>query len=116
MVVPFKKASVSTFDMGPDPSESLPSILASLPTRLLGNKVFVISKEASIASIQQKVEMAGLMNLHTQWLYLVTDSTEKSEIVPEQIKQAQDGYNLAFLYNASASNIDECRVCLPLHF
>ena len=99
--------------MGPDPSESLTSILASLPTRLLGNKFFVITKEASIASIQEKVEMAGLMNLHTQWLYLVTDSTGKSQIVSEQIKQAQDGYNLAFLYNASAPNIEECRVGIP---
>ena len=77
--------------MGPDPSESLTSILASLPARLLGNRFFVITKEATIASIQQKVEMAGLMNLHTQWLYLVTDSTERSQIVSEQIKQVFSG-------------------------
>ena len=63
-----------------------------------------------MASIQEKVEMAGLFNIHTQWLYLVTDSNENSEIIPEQIKKSKDGYNLAFLYNASAPDVSECRV------
>ena len=63
-----------------------------------------------MASIQEKVEMAGLLNIHTQWLYLVTDSNENSEIISEQIKKSKDGYNLAFLYNASAPDVSECRV------
>ena len=54
--------------------------------------------------------MAGLLNIHTQWLYLVTDSSENSEIISEQIKKSKDGYNLAFLYNASAPDVSECRV------
>ena len=32
-----QKASVSTFEMGSNPAQSLPSILASLPSRQLGN-------------------------------------------------------------------------------
>ena len=76
----------------------------------VGNKFFVVTKESNVASIQEKVEMAGLLNIHTQWLYLVTDSNENSEIIPEQIKKSKDGYNLAFLYNASAPDVSECRV------
>ena len=76
----------------------------------LGNKFFVVTKESNVATIQEKVEMAGLLNIHTQWLYLVTDSNENSEIISEQIKKSKDGYNLAFLYNASAPDVSECRV------
>ena len=35
-----QKASVSTFEMGSNPAQSLPSILASLPSRQLGKYVF----------------------------------------------------------------------------
>ena len=76
----------------------------------VGNKFFVVTKESNVASIQEKVEMAGLLNIHTQWLYLVTDSNENSEIISEQIKKSKDGHNLAFLYNASAPDVSECRV------
>ena len=76
----------------------------------VGNKFFVVTKESNVASIQEKVEMAGLLNIHTQWLYLVTDSNENSEIIAEQIKKSKDGHNLAFLYNASSPDVSECRV------
>ena len=77
---------------------------------LKGNKFFVITKESNVAAIQEKAEMAGLLNIKTQWFYLVTDSNEKSEIISEQIEQAKDGYNLAFVYNASSPNANDCRV------
>ena len=35
-----QKASVSTFEMGSNPAQSLPSILASLPSRQLGKYFF----------------------------------------------------------------------------
>ena len=37
-----QKASVSTFEMGSNPAQSLPSILASLPSRQLGKYFFSI--------------------------------------------------------------------------
>ena len=36
-----QKASVSTFEMGSNPAQSLPSILASLPSRQLGKYFFL---------------------------------------------------------------------------
>ena len=59
--------------------------------------------------------MAGLMNINTQWFYLITDSNKRSEIVIEQIKTAKDGYNLAFLYNASEPDLNECKVSMGMN-
>ena len=38
--------------MGPEPRESVTSILANLPVRELGNNFIVIAQESSVASIQ----------------------------------------------------------------
>ena len=102
-------AAIATFSLSN--ATSVSSILSSLPGRKLGNKFMVITKKASVASIHKSVEAAGLMNINTEWLYLVTDTNRNSEMSqPTEIKEAKDGYNLAFLYNASNPNGLNCQV------
>ena len=107
-----ENAAVSAFELGSDPSQSISSILAGLPVRELGYKFLVIAREASINGIHERAESSGLMNIKTQWLYLVTDSDATSTMMPKPILEAKDGYNLAFLYNASKPNGLECKVNL----
>ncbi len=58
-----------------------------------------------------KAERAGLMNIMTQWMYVVTDSDASSSFESNEILQAKDGYNIAFMYNASVSSANaDCRV------
>lgn len=103
-------AAVSAFDMGSDPSSSISAILSELPSRQLGNKFLVVTRQASVASIHQRVEEAGLLNINTQWMYLVTDTDNNSPLMSDEILNAQDGYNLAFLYNTSSADSTDCRV------
>lgn len=103
-------AAVAAFDLGSDPSTSISAILSELPSRHLGNKFLVVTREASVATIHAKAEAAGLLNINTQWLYLVTDTDSQSSMIPDEILNAQDGYNLAFLYNTTSTDITDCRV------
>ena len=48
-------ASVATFDMGSQPSESISAILADLPARQLGYKFMVLTKQESVSSINAAV-------------------------------------------------------------
>jgi hypothetical protein len=99
-----ENGAVATFELGDNPGDSISGLLADLPARKLGNKFMVITKEVSIAIIHQRMEDVGLLNINTEVLYLVTDTDQASVMEPEQIKKAQDGYNVAFLYNSSNSN------------
>ena len=53
------------------------------------------------------------MNIDTQWLFMVTDSNDinVSERLSDNIK-VKDGYNVAFIYNASSTDIEvsSCQV------
>ena len=109
-IVLSEDAAIASFNMGANPADSIVDILKTLPARQLGHKFLVIAKEESVSSIHKRVEAAGLMNIETEWLYLVTDSKMDSEMMPDAIKQAQDGYNLAFLYNASNPSGVNCKV------
>ncbi len=48
-------ASVATFDLGANPSESINGLLKDLPARQLGYKFMVLTKEASVSSIHAAV-------------------------------------------------------------
>ena len=109
-IVLSEDAAIASFNMGANPADSIVDILKTLPARQLGHKFLVIAKEESVSSIHKRFEAAGLMNIETEWLYLVTDSKMDSEMMPDAIKQAQDGYNLAFLYNASNPSGVNCKV------
>ena len=53
----------------------------------------------------------GLVNIDTQWLFMVTDSNEISDSkrLSETI-QVNDGYNVAFIYNISSTDAETCQV------
>ena len=50
------------------------------------------------------------MNINTEWLYVITDSNSIPPEGPKEIQNAKDGYNIAFLYNASNSQKQDCKV------
>ena len=102
-------ASVASFDLANDEA-SISDIFSNLPARELGNKFLVIAKEDFVPKIHKKAEETGLMNLKTQWFYLVTDTNHKSEMMPSEIQTAKDGYNLAFMFNSSTPDDTGCQV------
>lgn len=102
-----QKASVATFGMGGTPtevSENIDELLSNMPARLLGYKFLVITRQENVAGIYRAAESANLMMIDAEWLYLVTDTDNQSPMEPKEIKNAKDGYNVAFLYNASISS------------
>ena len=57
----------------------------------------------------------GLVNIDTQWLFMITDSNDinVSERLSDNI-QVKDGYNVAFIYNASSTDVEisSCQVTM----
>ena len=68
-----------------------------------------MSKEAAVSGIFEKAQQHGLVNIDTQWLFLVSDSNSASEMKPKEILNSQDGSNLAFIYNMSNTS-EDCKV------
>ena len=54
----------------------------------------------------------GLMNIDTEWLFVVPDTDYMDAAVANQLTEMRDGQNVAMVYNSSLTNSNECQVKL----
>lgn len=52
----------------------------------------------------------GMMNVDTEWLYLISDTNNVDTDVTSELLNGMDGDNVAFVYNVSTSRPTECLV------
>ena len=50
------------------------------------------------------------MTINHQWLYVVTDTNRGSEMTPKELTDAKDGDNVAFIFNGSSADENNCQV------
>jgi hypothetical protein len=81
----------------------LDQLFAGLPAQALGNRFLIISRLALVEHILSAVSARALFHLDSEWVYMVTDSARGGANMAPYLATAQDGYNLAFIYNTSLS-------------
>jgi len=53
-----------------------------------------------------------MLSHKTEWLFFVTDTNRRSSLDSDEIKRAQDGSNIAVVFNTSNAQNEECKVKL----
>jgi len=100
-----KDAAVAMFDLGmvtPGDAESkIRSMLKGFPAHDLGNKFLIITRKNIIKPFIDVAESLNMFGVESQWVYAVTDTHSLDFDMSPYINMAHDGYNLAFVFNAS---------------
>ena len=55
-------------------------------------------------SDKMKARYSGLMSIHTQWLFMISDTNDSDNKILSELEKSVDGDNVAFIYNASQSS------------
>ncbi|EFX89958.1 hypothetical protein DAPPUDRAFT_309629 [Daphnia pulex] len=73
------------------------SQLLNLQVRPKGRNFILVSKQDTALWAFDAASHVGLVNPYSQWLFLITDSTDPAIFLPN----VEDGQNISFLYNIS---------------
>ncbi|XP_012281340.1 ionotropic receptor 93a [Orussus abietinus] len=111
-------SSVSVFDIKPETSDwamrrQLMKTLSGFHTRT-ENCFLVIVTLKMVADVMEAANSLKIVHPATQWLYIVTDTTEKDANMSTFIDFLPEGANIAFLYNSSKLD-NACNVGLTCH-
>lgn len=94
-----------------DRKREIRKTLRSLPVRSVGVNFIAVVTTKTMKIVMELAKDAGLVNAFTQWLYVVSDTNEKSANFSETVHFIEEGDNIAIAYNMTRSS-KECKVSL----
>jgi len=107
-----RDATISTFSLAGNDKSSIKRLLDGFPGHDLGAKFLVMTRKALIEDFMDVVAELNMFHVSFQWVYVVTDSNEQDTNMNRYIEKAEDGYNLAFVFNTSSTTCESGLLCL----
>lgn len=87
--------------------KSLRRILSKLPTEFIGTNFLVIVNRILLETVMETAKDLGMVNTDSRWLYIISDTDEKSDNLTALADLIGEGDNVAFVYN-STINLPSC--------
>ena len=84
------------------------SLLSEFPAKDLGYHFMTITGRNMVEEFISKSKSQGLHCVDCQWLHVVTDTTKGDSSMSRYISMAQEGSNLAFVFDTSTPEGDDC--------
>lgn len=94
--------------------KSLRRTLSRLPTQFIGTNFLVIVNRGMLETIMETAKDLGMVHTDSKWLYIVSDTDEKTGNLSSLTSLIGEGENVAFAYNATVSH-PECRYGYSCH-
>lgn len=87
-----------------DRKREIRKTLRSLPIRSVGSNFIAIVTQKTMKIVMELAKDAGLVNVFTQWLYVVSDTDDKTANFTEATHFIEEGDNIAIAYNMTRSD------------
>lgn len=81
--------------------KSLRRTLLKLPTDFIGTNFLVIVNRILLETVMETSKDLGMVNTDSRWLYIVSDTDEKSDNLTALADLIGEGENVAFIYNST---------------
>eukprot|EP00092_Neocalanus_flemingeri_P000465 GFUD01000495.1.p1 GENE.GFUD01000495.1~~GFUD01000495.1.p1 ORF type:complete len:837 (+),score=225.49 GFUD01000495.1:88-2598(+) len=100
-----RDAAVAMFSLGEmnpgSQKATIKKMLTGFPAHDLGNKFLILTRKNVVKDFIDVAEELKMFRIESQWVYVVTDTNSMDFDMSPFINMAQDGYNLAFVFNTS---------------
>lgn len=94
-----------------DRKKDIRTTLKGLPTNLVGRNFIAIVTTKVMETIMEVARDIGMVNVYTQWLYVVSDTSYGKSNISSVIPMIDEGTNIAFIYNNTRSE-ESCVVSM----
>lgn len=94
-----------------DRKRDIRKTLRNLPVRSIGQNFIAVVTTKTMKIVMELAKDAGLVNVFTQWLYVVSDTNEKSANFSEITHFIDEGDNIAIAFNLTRADTS-CQVRL----
>lgn len=98
-----------------DRKREIRKTLRNLPIRSVGSNFIAVCTIKTMKTVMELAKDAGMVNVFTQWLYVVSDTNENLANFTEITHFIEEGDNIAIAYNMTRSD-KSCVVSVLLEF